>query len=417
MTESNIIVIGGGAAGLIACAFAARHCRQVILVEKNKILGKKLRITGKGRCNITNAAEIDEFFKNIPTNPKFLYSALYSFTNDDIIDLLKRLGVETKTERGGRIFPVSDNAGDVADALSGFALKKNVKLIHDEAAGLLKSNGRVDGVILKNGRKLYGKVILAAGGTSYPLTGSDGSGFRIAAEAGHTITQLKPSLIPVITSEKWACALAGLSLKNVVLSVYKAGEGGTSKKKKCIFSELGEMLFTHYGVSGPLVLSASAHMRGDLEYVMTIDLKPGLSIEKLNARILRDFEDELNKDVLNGLDKLLPKALIPIVLKLSGIDERKKIHSITKEERMRLSEVIKGLTLTPIGFRPISEAIVTSGGVCVNEINPSTMESKLLKGLYFAGEIIDVDAYTGGFNLQIAWSTGYLAGMNASGAF
>ena len=417
MTESNIIVIGGGAAGLIACAFAARHCRQVILVEKNKILGKKLRITGKGRCNITNAAEIDEFFKNIPTNPKFLYSALYSFTNDDIIDLLKRLGVETKTERGGRIFPVSDNAGDVADALSGFALKKNVKLIHDEAAGLLKSNGRVDGVILKNGRKRYGKVILAAGGTSYPLTGSDGSGFRIAAEAGHTITQLKPSLIPVITSEKWACALAGLSLKNVVLSVYKAGEGGTSKKKKCIFSELGEMLFTHYGVSGPLVLSASAHMRGDLEYVMTIDLKPGLSIEKLNARILRDFEDELNKDVLNGLDKLLPKALIPIVLKLSGIDERKKIHSITKEERMRLSEVIKGLTLTPIGFRPISEAIVTSGGVCVNEINPSTMESKLLKGLYFAGEIIDVDAYTGGFNLQIAWSTGYLAGMNASGAF
>lgn len=416
MTERNIIVIGGGAAGLIACAFAAEHCKKVILVEKNKMLGKKLRITGKGRCNITNAADIEDFFKNIPTNPKFLYSALYSFTNDDIVNLLNGLGVETKTERGGRIFPVSDNAGDVVNALSGFALKKNVQLVHDEAVRLLKSDESVDGVMLKSGRKLYGKVILAAGGASYPLTGSDGSGFRIAAEAGHSITTLKPSLIPVITSEKWSCELAGLSLKNVVLSVYKSGDDKAAKKKKCIFSELGEMLFTHFGVSGPLVLSASAHMHEETSYIMKIDLKPGLSLEKLNIRILRDFEEELNKDVLNGLDKLLPKALIPIVLKLSCIDERKKIHSITKEERTRLSEVIKGLAITPVGFRPISEAIVTSGGVCVNEINPSTMESKLLKNLFFAGEIIDVDAYTGGFNLQIAWSTGYLAGMNASGA-
>lgn len=416
MTERNIIVIGGGAAGLIACAFAAEHCKKVILVEKNKMLGKKLRITGKGRCNITNAADIEDFFKNIPTNPKFLYSALYSFTNDDIVNLLNGLGVETKTERGGRIFPVSDNAGDVVNALSGFALKKNVQLVHDEAVRLLKSDESVDGVMLKSGRKLYGKVILAAGGASYPLTGSDGSGFRIAAEAGHSITTLKPSLIPVITSEKWSRELAGLSLKNVVLSVYKSGDDKAAKKKKCIFSELGEMLFTHFGVSGPLVLSASAHMHEETSYIMKIDLKPGLSLEKLNIRILRDFEEELNKDVLNGLDKLLPKALIPIVLKLSCIDERKKIHSITKEERTRLSEVIKGLAITPVGFRPISEAIVTSGGVCVNEINPSTMESKLLKNLFFAGEIIDVDAYTGGFNLQIAWSTGYLAGMNASEA-
>jgi len=408
MIPNNVIVIGGGAAGLIACGYAAENAERVYLIEKNNRLGKKLRITGKGRCNITNSAEIEDFFANVPTNPKFLYSAFYEFTNSDIINLLKKYGVETKVERGGRVFPVSDKAGDVVDALTKFALKKNVTLITDEVTEIEISDGIAVGVKTKSGKKLNGKVIVATGGASYPLTGSDGGGYRLAEKAGHTVTELIPSLIPVITEEKWTGGLTGLSLKNVTLTV-------KNQKNKIVFEELGEMLFTHYGVSGPLVLSASAHMKnlGKNKYTMYIDMKPGLTTEKLDSRLIRDFETEKNKDIINGLDSLLPKALIPVVISLSGIDERKKINSLTREERQNLVSTVKGLKLTVDGFRPIEEAIITSGGVRVKEINPSTMESKLVKNLYFAGEIIDVDAYTGGFNLQIAWSTGYLAGKNA----
>ena len=368
----STVIIGGGAAGLIACGFAAENSDKVYLIEKNKKLGKKLRITGKGRCNITNSADIEDFFGNIPTNPRFLYSALYSFTNEDIVKLLEKLGVKTKTERGGRVFPVSDNAHDVADALSRFALKKNVELVCDSAKSLIMDERRVVGAVTAGGRKLFGKVILATGGKSYPVTGSTGDGYKLAQAAGHSIKPLVPSLIPIETKEK--LNLSGLSLKNVTLSLYNS--------------------------------------KGKEVYSIKLDLKPALSDEKLDARILRDFEDEKNKDIINGLDKLLPKALIPVVIEKSGIDMRKKINAVTRQERRALADTIKGFSLTPTAFRPIDEAIITSGGVNVREINPSTMQSKLAEGLYFAGEIIDVDAYTGGYNLQIAWSTGYLAGVS-----
>lgn len=407
--KKNVIVVGGGAAGMIACHFAAKNNCNVILIEKNNKLGKKLRITGKGRCNITNAAETEDFFKSIPTNHKFLYSALYSFSNYDVMNFFEDLGLPLKTERGGRVFPCSDNAHDVADALVKAALKKNVKLVNDSVTEIITDNNSVVGVKTKNGKKFEGNVILATGGASYPLTGSDGSGYELAKKAGHSITALMPSLIPVVTKDAWCKTLAGLTLKNVVLSIY-------DKKKRCIFSELGEMLFTHFGISGPLVLSASAHMRNPdkTEYSVEIDLKPGLSVEKLDTRILRDFEAEKNKNIQNVLPGLMPKALIPVILNISGIDAEKKVNTITKEERTHLCDAIKKLTITPEKFRPLSEAIITSGGINVKEINPSTMESKLVSGLFFAGEIIDVDAYTGGYNLQIAWSTGYLAGISAS---
>lgn len=409
-TNKSVIVVGGGAAGMIAAIYAADYADSVVLIEKNKTLGRKIRITGKGRCNITNSAEIEDFFKNIPTNPKFLYSALYSYTNYDIISLLENCGVKTKEERGGRIFPLSDNANHVADALWDLLKGKNVRIINDEVMELIINSCSVSGVRTKSGTEYYGSVVLATGGASYPKTGSDGKMLDIAQKLGHTVVDLKPSLVPVVCSENWVHSLTGLSLKNVVLNVYDKG--------KLIFTELGELLFTHFGLSGPLVLSASSHMRSfdGHEYNMCIDLKPGLDEKKLDLRILRDFEEEMNRDIINGLNKLLPKALIPVVIKLSGIDERKKINSITKQERAELVRVIKNMCIKPKGFRPVDEAIITSGGISVKEINPSTMESKLYKNLYFAGEMIDVDAYTGGYNLQIAWSTGYIAGMSASGA-
>ena len=407
-TADNIIIVGGGAAGMLAGIYAAESSKKVILIEKNKILGRKLRITGKGRCNITNSADISDFFKNIPVNSKFLYSALYSYTNDNIIALLESAGVKTKEERGGRIFPVSDNAHHVADALERLLKEKGVSVMHDEVAEILCHENRVKGVKTKHNKIYYGKVILATGGVSYPLTGSDGKGHDMSKKLGHTITKLKGSLVPVVTDEKWVHSLAGLSLKNVNVTVKKGN--------KTVFSDIGEMLFTHFGLSGPLILSASSHMRDveNGEYKIYIDLKPALDEKKLDSRILRDFEEELNRDLINGLDKLLPKALIPVIIENSGLDARKKINSITKAERQSLVNTIKGLYATPTAFRPVKEAIITSGGVKVSEINPSTMESKLIKGLYFAGEIIDVDAYTGGYNLQIAWSTGYLAGVNAA---
>lgn len=406
--KDNIIIVGGGPAGMIAGIYAADKCSNVTIIEKNKFLGRKLRITGKGRCNITNSADISDFFKNIPVNSKFLYSALYSYTNDSIVELLENAGVKTKIERGGRIFPVSDSANQVADALVEILKKKKIKIIRDEVTQINVASGEVLGVKLKSGAAYEGKVILATGGVSYPVTGSDGKGLKMAERLGHTVTKLKASLVPITSEESWIKPLSGLSLKNVNLTVYDG--------KKEIFSELGEMLFTHFGVSGPLVLSASSHMRNfdEHSYRMCVDLKPGLDSSKLDSRILRDFEEEQNRDIINGLNKLLPKALIPVVIAKSGIDERKKINSITKEERVSLVNTIKALEIIPSGFRPVSEAIITSGGISIKEINPSTMESKLYKNLYFAGEMIDVDAYTGGYNLQIAWSTGYLAGISAS---
>ena len=408
MEEKTVIVVGGGAAGMMACARLSNRVKNVILLEKNNILGKKLRITGKGRCNITNSADIDEFIGNVPTNGKFLYSAFYSFTNDDVIKMFEDSGVKTKVERGGRVFPVSDSAKDVADAMKKNALKQNVKWVKSEAKSIVVEDGKVKGIKTDKGIIEGDSVILATGGKSYPLTGSDGKGYIMAEEVGHTVITPKPSLIPIVTGEKWVSDLMGLSLKNVSLTVLRKGN-------KEIFSDFGEMLFTHFGISGPIALSASSHMKNidKEEYKIKIDLKPALDSEQLDKRICRDFEKYIRKQLINSLDDLLPKALIPVVIRLAEIDERKHVNSITKEERMRLGEVIKNLTLTAKGFRPIDEAIITSGGIKVSEINPSTMESKLIEGLFFAGEIIDVDAYTGGFNLQIAFSTGFLAGMNA----
>ena len=407
---NKVIVVGGGPAGMIACGTLAEKIPEVILIEKNKFLGKKLRITGKGRCNITNSADIEDFINNVPTNPRFLYSAFYSFTNDDIVSLLNSLGVKTKVERGGRIFPVSDSAKEVADALKKYALKKNVRLINAEALKILTDENRAVGVKTDRGEFRADAVVMATGGKSYPLTGSDGKGMLMCREAGHTIITPKPSLIPVVTNEAWVSDLMGLALKNIEISVY-------NQKNKKIYSDFGEMLFTHFGISGPVVLSASAHMK-NLEkeaYTITIDLKPALNEEKLDKRICRDFEEFKNKHLINALDELLPKALIPVIISLSGIPPHKEVNSVTREERHSLIKIIKALTLTVKGFRPIEEAIVTSGGINVKEIDSSTMESKIVKNLYFAGEMIDVDAYTGGFNLQIAYSTGYLAALGIIG--
>ncbi len=404
----TVIVVGGGPAGMMACARAAERAERVILIEKNPFLGKKLRITGKGRCNITNAAPIEDFFESVPTNGKFLYSAFYSFTNEDTVKMFEKLGVPTKTERGARVFPLSDSAKDVAEAMKKNALKPNVRLVRAAVKAIIIEEGRAAGVKTEKGEIRGDSVILATGGKSYPLTGSDGSGYKLAEQAGHTIIEPKPSLIPIVTEEGWTADLMGLSLRNVELKVFNG-------KNREIYSDFGEMLFTHFGISGPIVLSASAHMRNlkKERYTLSIDLKPALDMAQLDKRICRDFEKYSRKQLINSLDELLPKALIPIVTDLSGIERERPVHSITKEERHRLAEVLKGLKLTAKGFRPIDEAIITSGGVKTSEINPSTMESKLTSGLFFAGEMIDVDAYTGGFNLQIAFSTGFLAGENA----
>lgn len=404
----TVIVCGGGAAGLMAAGTAAQYADNVILIEKNDKVGKKLRITGKGRCNITNACEIEDMISMYPVNGKFLYSALYTFSNDSIVSLLESYGVETKVERGGRVFPVSDDARDVVNAMRKYALKPNVKLIKDEVTSLVVSDGKIKGVKTLKGKYEADKVVLCNGGVSYPQTGSDGSGYKIAKEVGHTIVQPTPSLVPLCTSEKWCRDIMGLSLKNVEVTAFN------SDNKK-LYSGFGEMLFTHFGVSGPLILSLSAHIKKELSrgVYIKIDMKPALSEKQLDTRILRDFEKQKNKHIINSLDGLLPKKLIPVVIELADIDPHKPVCEITKEERKRLLDTLKGLKLNITGFRPIAEAIITSGGIKTSEINSSTMESKIVNGLYFAGEIIDVDGYTGGYNLQVAWSTGYLAGMNA----
>jgi len=410
--DFDVIVIGGGPAGMMAAGTSASFGARTALFEKNEKLGKKLFITGKGRCNVTNSAPIRDFMEQIPGDGRFLYSAFSSFNNEDLCAFLSQHGVETKVERGGRVFPKSDKSSDIIRVLSEYAHYSGAVSLSSAITSLLIKDDKIYGVALENGKKLTAKsVIIATGGMSYPQTGSDGDGYRFAKAAGHTIVTPKPSLVPLESRELWPRDAMGLSLKNVGLKAL-------DKNNKIIYSAEGEMLFTHFGLSGPLALSASAHMR-DFEkntYRIIIDLKPALSEQQLDSRILRDFSAEPNKDYINSLDKLLPKKLIPVMVNLSGIDPRKKVNAITREERLGLVQLLKGVTVTIKKPRPIAEAIITAGGVSTKELMPKTMESRLVKGLYFAGEVIDLDAYTGGYNLQIAFSTGYLAGQSAAEA-
>jgi predicted Rossmann fold flavoprotein len=409
--NKKVIVIGGGPAGIMAAGIAAQRGNEVVLLEKNERLGKKLLISGKGRCNITNDTDIEGLIENTPGNGNFLYSAFYTFSNQDLISFFNELGVNTKVERGGRVFPTSDSSKDVMHALQTFLNKNNVKVMTEsEVKKILVDNGKVTGIERLNGTIMEtDAVILAVGGKSYPGTGSTGDGYEMVRRLGHTVTALKPSLVPLITKEEWIMDLQGLSLKNISVS-FKNSSG------KEIYSDFGEMIFTHFGVSGPVILSASRHLLSyDFKDIkLSIDLKPALSEEKLDERVQRDFDKYSRKQFKNSLEDLLPQKLIPVIIRLSKIDPDKQVHQITKEERKRLVTLLKGLESSVIGARPIKEAIVTAGGIKTSEINPSTMESKKVNGLYFAGEIIDVDAYTGGFNLTIAFSTGYLAGMSCN---
>lgn len=402
-----VAVVGGGAAGMMAAIVAAKNGHKVQLFEKNEKLGKKVYITGKGRCNITNAADLEQIFANVVTNRKFLYSAFYGFDNQQTIQFFEELGVRTKIERGERVFPVSDKSSDVIQGMQRELNRLGVKLsLQTEVVGIKQTDGQVEGVLLADGKFVSaGAVIVATGGLSYPSTGSTGDGYRFAKDMGHTVTKLSPSLVPFQIKEEFVREMQGLSLKNVALKLY-AG-------KKKIYDDFGEMLFTHFGVSGPLILSASSFVSKYIdkqEITLVLDLKPALSSEQLDARIVRDFSEMQNKQFKNGLDKLLPKKMIPVVLSLSGIDPNKPIHSVTKEERQRIVELLKGMELHLERLRGYNEAIITKGGVSVKEINPGTMESNLVKGVYFVGEVLDLDALTGGYNLQIAWSTAYAAG-------
>ena len=408
----NVIVIGGGAAGMMAAIMSSRNGNQVTILEKMRSMGRKLSITGKGRCNITNATDMDNFIKNVPGNGKFLYSAFSQFTNQDAINFFNEIGVKTKVERGDRVFPVSDSAMEVIDKLKRELEKQNVKVIVDTPVKcLVIKDGKVTGVKTESGKTFEcDKVILATGGKSYPTTGSTGDGYKIAKAVGHTIVEPKASLVPLETFEKKVEKLQGLSLKNVGVKVFDG--------EKLVYEDFGEMLFTHYGVTGPVILSASAHIlriknineKLKLQTIkLKIDLKPALTTEKLEARIQRDLEKYTKKQYKNSLGDLLPGKMIPYIVEESNIDEEKQTDQITKEERKKIAELLKGLEFTIKDFRPIEEAIITAGGINIKEINSSTMESKIVEGLFFAGEIIDVDAYTGGFNLQIAYSTAYVA--------
>lgn len=414
---SRVLVIGGGPAGMMAAITAAENGNEVTILEKMPSFGKKLLITGKGRCNITSSLYMSEFIKNTPGNGKFLYSAFQNYTNADIIEFLKKQGLEVKEERGNRIFPVTDKSIDVLNCF-----KKRI----DELKIKYKLETRVEKILIKNNEVLgvrtnreiiqTDKIILATGGKSYPLTGSTGDGYKIARDLGHTIIPIKPALVPLEVYEKEECKkIQGLSLKNIAIKIID------TDRKKTIYEDFGKMVFTHFGISGPTILSGSAHLAKykDIDYLLkkgyikiTIDLKPALTEEQLDDRILRDFKEFKNKQFKNSLDKLLPQKMIPLIVELSGINPEKMVNEITKEERRHLVQLIKYFTITIKNFRPVEEAIITCGGISTKEINPKTMESKLIKGLYFAGEIIDVDAYTGGFNLQIAYSTGYTAGIN-----
>lgn len=401
----NFLIIGAGAAGLMAGIIAARRGLSVALLEKMERPGRKLLITGKGRCNVCNCCTIEEFLPNVMSNPRFLYSCLNNFNPYEVMGFFEELGVPLKVERGQRVFPESDRSMDVVDALVDECKKLGCKFIQGTAKELLLEENCAKGAVTADGRTLKADaVLIATGGKSYPATGSTGDGYALAMQAGHTITKLKPSLVPIVTNEAYCRDMMGLSLKNVVLTVTD------SKNGKIAYSELGEMLFTHFGVSGPLVLSASCCMNGDLSrYRMEIDLKPALSEEQLDARLLRDFEQFKNKAFGNSLSLLLPRKMIPVVVKLSGIPAEQKVNQITREQRQKLIQVIKTFPISAKCFRPIEEAIVTAGGVSVSEVSPKTMESKKCKDLYFAGEVLDVDAYTGGYNLQIAFSTAFAA--------
>lgn len=407
--DFDVLVIGGGAAGLMAAYSAGKCGLRVLVAERNNILGRKLRITGKGRCNVTNDCDINTLMKNIPRNGKFLYSAFSRFSAEDTKNFFEQRGVPLKTERGNRVFPVSDKAADIVGALVTACEENGVVFKTEQADKILVENGAAVGIHCKSSNEYRAdKIILATGGKSYPLTGSDGSGYALAQEVGHTITAIRPSLVALVSKDECCGDMQGLSLKNVELYLYK------NEDKKPLYSELGEMLFTHFGLSGPLVLSASAHI-GDIskdKYYVKIDLKPGLDEQKLDLRIIRDFEKNKNKKFANSLDELLPRKLIPIIVMRSGINPLGQVNSITKEERRGLVSLIKGLKIEIDDFGPIDEAIITSGGVNVKEVNPKDMQSKLVRGLYFAGEILDVDGYTGGFNLQIAFSSGFAAGLS-----
>lgn len=406
----KVVIIGAGASGMLAAKVASDRGFKVTVIEKQKRCGRKLAITGKGRCNITNDCDIEELIENVPTNGKFLYSAFYTFTNDQVVDMFNNLGVETKTERGKRVFPVSDKASDVVRALEGQMRScKNVEvLLNSKVEKIIAENKKVTKVVLSDKKEIEcDSIIVATGGVSYPRTGSTGDGYRFARSLGHTIIDPKPSLIGLEVVESYAKDLEKLSLRNVKIDVYN------SKNKK-VYEDFGEMEFTKYGIDGPIIKSASCRM-GDMSkdnYRIVLDLKPVLDEEKLDKRIQRDFQKYSNKNFENSLNDLLPKKLIPVIVELSGIDPYMKVNQISKENRKNLVNLIKNMTFTVKNYRPIEEAIITSGGVKTSEINSSTMESKLVSGLFFAGEVIDVDAYTGGFNLQIAFSTAYLAAMN-----
>lgn len=403
LLSADAVVIGGGAAGMMCSAVAAERGLDVILLEPNKILGRKLRITGKGRGNVTNNCDIREFLNNIPGDGRFLYSALNRLSPRDTMELFESLGLHLKTERGNRVFPVSDNANDVAGTLQRYMNRAGVRVIHSSAKHIITEADTVTGVETCDGVIECRAAVICTGGLSYPLTGSRGAGYKMAQELGHTVTPTRPSLVPLESDDDYCAEMQGFSLKNVTLSAYE--------DDKLIYKELGEMLFTHFGVSGPLVLSASSHMRrfGEAKYELRIDLKPGLDEKKLDARLLRDFEKYANRDFANSLGDLAGKAMIPVLVRLSGIPAETKVNSITREQRHELLRLLKSFPVSVSGPRPIDEAIVTSGGVSTKEINPRTMQSKLVGGLYFAGEVMDLDAYTGGFNLQIAWSTAYVA--------
>ncbi|MBE5953602.1 MAG: NAD(P)/FAD-dependent oxidoreductase [Lachnospiraceae bacterium] len=405
---NKVVIIGGGAAGMMAAVFAARNGKKVTLIEQNEKLGKKLFITGKGRCNFTNACDIEDLFQSVVTNPKFLYSSFYSFSNDNVMDFFNEIGLPYKIERGNRVFPVSDHSSDVIKVLEKEMKKYGVEiLLNTKVSSLIIKNNICKGVNIKSGEAICSdSVIVATGGISYPRTGACGDGYKFAKAAGHSIIETKPSLVPFELSDSCCKELMGISLKNVSATIYADG--------KKIYSDFGEMLFTHFGVSGPIIIKASAYIHKYLEKKLTLslDLKPALDEKQLDDRIIKDFNLFINKQLKNGLDKLLLRGLIPVIIDKSGLDGDKKINEITKEERHKLLSTIKNVPFEITGLRGWDEAIITKGGIKVKEIDPGTMESKFTSGLYFAGEVLDLDALTGGFNLQIAWSTGYLAGVN-----
>lgn len=407
-TYYDLAVIGGGAAGMMCAYQAAVRGMSVILFDPNRQLGRKVRITGKGRCNLTNNCDIKTFMSNIPGDGRFLYGALNRFSPQDTMAFFESNGLPLKTERGNRVFPVSDNANDVADLLTGLCARAGVKLVRGRVKRIAAENGAVSAAETTEGKFMCRAAAVCTGGMSYPLTGSDGSGYKLAEAFGHTVVPVRASLVPLESDDDYCAEMQGFSLKNICLTVFE--------NEKSLFSQQGEMLFTHFGISGPLVLSASSHMRnlGKAHYRAEIDLKPALDEKKLDARILRDFEKYSNREFKNALGDLAGSTMIPVLVRLSGIPEGTKVNEITREQRKNLVRLFKAFPVNITGTRPIDEAIVTSGGVSTKEVNPRTMESKLLGGLYFAGEVLDVDGYTGGFNLQIAWSTGYVAGNSVN---